>query len=558
VWKDVTWALAKVSEDWMPTEALLEVLRPSWQDEVGASPEDFTPWAKIEDMFRRARPACSRKRAQQKAEMEQAARLFSHSEAPAGFMAPGGAKGTGGVKGTGETEETDEVTGGRTPDEDAFDTQLEWQIDKEGNRTGRLKKTIHNLGLILRAGPVWKGVFRKNLLTGFMEVHGGPLLEGTSLKKRDIDEESDVFLVRHWISEKYGVTYAKEDVDAYVVLSAMDAKYDPLMDYLNGVQWDGTSRIEGFLETYFKASTKAEDGKDRTLYVRAVSKRWLMSAAARGLFPGCQVDVVLILESGQGKRKTSAFRVLGGEFFASFVKSLDHKDAPAMPSENWILEFGELSAFSRSDQKHLKDFLTQTQDKYRAPYHQRQMVHPRRSVFVGSTNEDDYLTDETGNRRYWPVAVGDIDIEALARDRDQLWAEAVALVKAGEQWHLTEEEEALAKVEAATRLQTDSIGELVLAWYQEQPQDKRPVEVTQTFLWGTILGEPGVPDRGQEMRGARALKMLGFTKRRMWRANTPVTIYIPTPEILGLPRATRGRTGAQSTLAAISSSPPSI
>jgi predicted P-loop ATPase len=538
VWKDVTWALAKVSEDWMPTEALLEVLRPSWQDEVGASPEDFTPWAKIEDMFRRARPATAKKRAQQKAEAEQAAALFSHSEAPAGWVAP-----------------SKVVLETRQVSEDAFDTRLEWEKDKEGNRTGRLKKNIHNLGLLMRAGPVWRGVFRKNLLSQMLEVHGGPLLEGKGDARRLLKERTDALLVRHWISEKYGVVFSQEDVDSYIELSADDHAYDPLMDYLNGLVWDGTPRIEGFLERYFSASTKAEDGKDRTLYVRAVSKRWLMSAAARGLFPGCQVDVVLILESGQGKRKTSAFRVLGGEFFASFVKSLDHKDAQVMPGENWILEFGELSAFSRSDQKHLKDFLTQVSDKYRAPYDKRQMVHPRRAVWVGSTNEDDYLTDETGNRRYWPVAVGDIDSEALRRDRDQLFAEAVARVKAGEQWHLTEDEEALAKVETALRLQTDSIGELVLAWFQEQAPEKRPVEVTQTFLWQTILGEPGVPDRGQEMRGARALKMLGFTKRRMWRANTPVTVYIPTPEVLGLPRATRGRMGAQGAMQIVAAPP---
>ena len=172
-----------------------------------------------------------------------------------------------------------------------------------------------------------------------------------------------------------------------------------------------------------------------------------------------KVDTVLILEGQQGLRKSSALAVLGGEWFCDTAIDIANKDSWALVGSKWIFELAEMQTVRGSrDVDALKGFITRREDVYRPPYGRVAVKSPRRAVFVGTTNAAEYLKhDPSGYRRFWPVDCGDrIDLEGLKRDRDQLWAEAVVRLKAGEQWWLTDSEAKLAEAQAEERAEESS------------------------------------------------------------------------------------------------------
>ena len=181
-----------------------------------------------------------------------------------------------------------------------------------------------------------------------------------------------------------------------------------------------------------------------------------MAAVARALRPGCKADCALVLEGKQGAGKSSILRVLAGEdWFYDGLRDMHSKDASAGLRGKWIIELPELSAMRRSDTEGVKAFLSRTEERYRPAYGRTEVVEPRRCVFAGTTNRNDYLTDDTGGRRFWPVVVGTVDLDALARDRAQLWAETVKLFRGGEHWWLDQTDESAAAAVVATRAADD-------------------------------------------------------------------------------------------------------
>lgn len=222
--------------------------------------------------------------------------------------------------------------------------------------------------------------------------------------------------------------------------------FDPLADYLNGIEWDGSHRLEAWLTTYL--------GADPTPLNRAIARAFLISAVARGLRPGCQADHVLCLESPQGAGKTETVRTIGGQWTQENLPDMHSKDGIAALAGAWFVELSELAAMSRSEVESVKSFISRRVDKYRPAYGRHAIEQPRRCVFVATTNEGHYLRDRTGNRRFWPVKCTTIDLDALREDRDQLFAEAVHCYRQGEAWHFTDQDviraaqaEQLARVE---------------------------------------------------------------------------------------------------------------
>lgn len=215
-----------------------------------------------------------------------------------------------------------------------------------------------------------------------------------------------------------------------MVAQAKRNKFDPVRDYLGGVEWDGVVRLSTAATTYF--------GATMTPFACAAVQAWMISAVARTFEPACQADHVLILEGKQGSGKSTALATLAGEWFADSIAEIGSKDAALGLCGAWIIELAELDTMRRADVGSLKAFISRRDDRFRAPYGRVTESHPRRCVFAGSTNDAGYLRDASGARRFWPIACGTIDLEALRRDRDQLWAEAVSLYRAGEPWHLTD------------------------------------------------------------------------------------------------------------------------
>ena len=167
---------------------------------------------------------------------------------------------------------------------------------------------------------------------------------------------------------------------------------------------------------------------------------------------------MLVLEGPhQGEGKSTALRILSGDenFSDSLPHDLGHKDAKDHTRGKWIIELPELTQFKRNEIETLKAFITRREERFRPSYGRHEIRSPRQCVFAGTTNESEYLVDTTGNRRFWGVAIGEIDLDAIRRERDQLWAEAAHQYGAGERWHLDRRMEQIATSEAATRMATD-------------------------------------------------------------------------------------------------------
>jgi len=223
---------------------------------------------------------------------------------------------------------------------------------------------------------------------------------------------------------------------------------NPLRIFLKRKTWDGVKRLDSWLPHYMRT----KDDK----YTRAVGRKWLISAVARAMDPGCQVDHMLIFEGKQGIGKSKALRILGGDFYLEYsggIKSdAAQKDMVHSIIGKMIVEMSELATIRKSEIETLKALLTKTHDDQRLSYERDSKCYPRTCVFSGTTNETDrpYIADASGARRFWPVAAGatgPLRLEELQSDTDQLWAEAVEAYEAGEDWYSVPKELVLAEQE---------------------------------------------------------------------------------------------------------------
>lgn len=377
------------------------------------------------------------------------------------------------------------------------------------NKGERIVDTAGNLSLMLDNLPEWSG------LVGYDEsrdrlfwTRQPPEIPGlrTPLPGKEIGEH-DWMYTSHWFSVHRRVVFRKETAaDVLVAVGHMNG-HSSLASYIEGVRWDGTKRLSHWLTTYCGA-------KD-TVTTQRVGRAWLISALARALQPGVQVDHCLVLEGKQGAGKTSVFRILGGEWYLGNLPRLEDKDSKHILSGAWIIEIQELSALRGSSIERVKSYITERVDKYRPPYGRNFISRPRRCVFGGSTNEGEYIPDTTGARRFWPIQVTRIDAEALGRDRDQIVAEAREAYLDGELWYFGQDDGALLDdliEEQASRLAGDP-WEAKIGEYLEHRG-----EATVGDILGVALGiELAKRSPVDSRRVSAIVRALGFDRRRVQR-----------------------------------------
>lgn len=272
--------------------------------------------------------------------------------------------------------------------------------------------------------------------------------------QRALDGDLDRSECCRWLAARERVSLSPDHLWGGMVAASKLNSYDLVVDYLRGLpEHDGEDRISSWLTTY--AGVAVDDD-----YVRAVARAWLVSAVARALSPGCKVDHILVLEGSQGIGKSSILEALAGEFYAEVSIDVTSKDSVLAIHGPWICDWGELAGLSGKHVEPTKAYLTRSEDRVRLPYGRHHVDLPRRSVFAATTNASQWLSDTTGGRRFWPVMVRHrTRVDAMRRDRDLLWAEALERYLAGEQWWLSAAEEQLASEEQEERLEMDSWGE---------------------------------------------------------------------------------------------------
>jgi predicted P-loop ATPase len=294
------------------------------------------------------------------------------------------------------------------------------------SENGKALPIVANALVALRRDGNISGAF------AFDEMHRSVMLThvvGQPLAPFDVRpvSDEDITVLTEFL-QKAGLRRIGRDIlrDA-VNVRARELSYHPIGEWLKGLVWDGQKRANVWMTTRL--------GAELTPYTQAIGQMFLISLVARIFEPGCKVDYMPVLEGAQGAMKSSACAVLGGEFFSDNMPDIgEGKDVSQHLRGKWLIEIGEMHAMSRVESAQLKAFITRQVERYRPSYGRMEVTEPRQCVFIGTTNKEAYLRDETGGRRFWPVKVGKIDMDGLATDRDQLFAEAVHLYHSGERW----------------------------------------------------------------------------------------------------------------------------
>ena len=393
------------------------------------------------------------------------------------------------------------------------------------NEKGSVHNTFANLIVIVGNDPPLAGMVGFNEFTDEYVLLRAPPLADEEQKPLPGPyprtwRTEDVALVQAYIQKFWISKVNFQGTETALITDAAHRRFHPIRDWLSGLQWDGTARIDSWLLTAF--------GCPDDDYHAAIGSKFLIAAVRRIRNPGCKFDHMPVFEGDQGLGKSTVIRELfGAEWFSdSIPDELASRDAALGLLGIWVLEFAEIQHLIRNEVEVIKAFLSRSTDRYRPPYGKNYVQRPRHGVLVGTTNANDYLRDTSGNRRIWPVRCAKAELEWVVENRDQLWAEAARRESSGEAIWLHEQEVQT----KASEMQSDRMSEDV--W----------VDVIEDFLQGRI--EVRIPEilssalqiprerqgKREEMRAASILNSLSWKRlversagkvRRVWRRETP-------------------------------------
>lgn len=337
-----------------------------------------------------------------------------------------------------------------THEEINFEEDLEWMTDLEADSKGNYLSTSTNINMILSNDARLKGIFKENGFDNKRYVFSS--LPWRKITKPDPIKNVDYSGIRNYIEGVYGISSSLK-IDDSLALEFERNSFHPIKDYLLGVEWDQTPRIDNLLIEYF--------GAEDNIYHREAIRKMLVAAVSRVFRPGCKFDLVLTLVGEQGTKKSTFIKKLGKAWFSDTFMTVHGKEALEQIQGAWLIEMAELSGLRKAEVESVKHFISKQEDMFRPAYARTPETFPRQCVFFGTTNKKDFLTDTSGNRRFMPVAVvrsrvtKDVFKDLTDLEIDQIWAEAYVLFTKKEPLFLSNDAEKIAQAEQCNHSETD-------------------------------------------------------------------------------------------------------
>lgn len=378
-------------------------------------------------------------------------------------------------------------------------------------KDGRLIDCRENVYMMLKCHSSWSGVlWADEFSRRVVKRKPAPWDEAEGFCEGDEWGEDDDLRLGLWLAQQEGLLVrATENLASAVGWMARERSWHPVRAYLDGLSWDGVDRLDHWLVDFL--------GVRPSDYVRLAGRFFLIGMVARIYRPGCPMRSMPILEGRQWRGKSAALRILGGKWYGDTPIDLNNKDSYQLIQGRWLYEIAELDAFSRAESTRIKAFISSQEDRFRAPYDRAPKEMPRQTVFAGTTNQDEYFKDQTGNTRYWPLRCDEeapINLGGLEAVRDQLFAEAVHRFMAGERWHPTRDEQrTLFEPEQVDREVIDPWQPIIARWLAAGT-------VSRVYLADVLCDclkiEPGRIDSARQMSTRVGLVMhrLGWKKKR--------------------------------------------
>lgn len=310
-----------------------------------------------------------------------------------------------------------------------------WTKKLKLDKQGEVEASVPNIVLILENDPFLKGKIATNEFSNRLMILGNMPWRKS---KGDTWTDGDDAGLRDYLEKFYGIYNKSKTEDAVKVISERH-KFHPIREYLDKLEWDGTKR----LDTLFIDYLGAEDNELN----RAVTRKAFSAAVARVMEPGIKFDYMVTLYGAQGIGKSMLINRMGKNWFSDSLTTMSGKEAFEALQGAWIIELGELSATRKTDVESIKHFISKREDRFRVAYGRHTEEFPRQCIFFGTTNDDNFLKDKTGGRRFWPITVkaerrkhrwSDLTDEEI----DQLWAEAKHYYEEGEPLYLSDRLEA--------------------------------------------------------------------------------------------------------------------
>ena len=399
--------------------------------------------------------------------------------------------------------------GGDDPDKPRPAWALTLLLDDQGNELGNLANATH----ALRQAPELAGILAYDeMLRHTLVTRSLPGSRMAAVTEPRPMQDTDVGAIQEWLQHHELKRMGKDTTHQACDLVGREGAFHPVRDYLTGLVWDGTLRIGDWLTRYL--------GADRTPYTDAIGRMFLIAMVARIMKPGSKADYMVVLEGEQGAKKSTACAILAGDWFSDSLPDVHNGDPVRLSMHlrgKWLIEVGEMSAISKAEAGALKAFLTQREERFIPKYGRNEVHEPRQCVFIGSTNKTAYLRDETGGRRFWPVKVGMIDTDALAKERDQLFAEAMVAYLKGERWWPSAElEREHIQPEQEARFEVDAWEQAISFWLMGKTQTSLLVVAREALF--IDLPKIGTTD---QRRIAAILERLGWSRGGRTTAGRP-------------------------------------